>query len=118
MNKFLNNPQNKPFHSSGLARVAHGDAIGSASKQTFSQRAHVNRNRKVVNHYRDSIVVRGGQGSPLANQGQKIDIVKPFNQDRRSIRGLNSSDATGGPRTAPPAPRFVEPPARGYNPYQ
>lgn len=116
MNKFLNNPQDRPFHSSGLARVAHGDAIGAASQQTFSQRTHVDRNRQVVNHYRESMVARGDLGSPATRRsGQRIDIVKPYNRDRRSIRGMNNPGAASG--VQPPAPSFIEPTSRGYNPY-
>lgn len=123
MNKFLNNPSDRPFHSSGIARMARGNAIGATMGGGISraQRVQIERERRHIREYRESIVAqRNGQlHDPNA---PKIDIVKP----RRVRPTTSSNDQTrrqqfnSGAQMAPLPSKpqgFVEPPSRGYNPY-
>lgn len=93
--KFTNNSE-KPFHSSGYAKVANGDAIGSTSSESFSQRRMINRYRRAVGNYGDSHVARGGSPGVRGSVPRTSRVEKP----------------------AQPPRGFVEPPVRKYNPYQ
>jgi hypothetical protein len=117
----LNDEPDKPFHSSSYAEAASGDAIGSASPQPFSERYQIDRQRSLVQRYRDSHVARM-HGRTDGN----VDVVKPFTgiasrslASRRRITGSKKQPGQSSP-TTPPRPAgsgFHEPPARPYNPY-
>jgi hypothetical protein len=99
INKFVNSPD-KPFHSSGYAEIANGGAIGSTSAESFRQRLGINRNRQAIRSYRDSHVA-GGNNEPRAVQAE-----------------VHASSWQRTPGVQVPArPRFTEPSARTYNPY-
>jgi len=115
IHRFINqHDPEKPFHSSGYARTAHGDRIGSASTQSFSERARVERSRQAVRKYHDSHVARGhGQQT---YRYAPIDIVKPSRPDgSRSVRPSSTAATPDVP--VAPRPTFQEPSATRYNPY-
>lgn len=102
INQFMNNTE-KPFHSSGYADVANGGAFGSVSAQSFEQRARIERNRQSVRRYHDSHIGRGSlQFRPEISLPQRT-VGVPTAVPRRNV---------------PSRRRFIEPPARSYNPYE
>jgi hypothetical protein len=114
INKFANTPGSDDkafFHSSGYAEAAHGTNLGVGSAQTFNQRHHIERNRRAVGRYRDSMVA-GGPGE----QEKESRVAEPgsYSRDKLQVEPRQNyrSDATPIAR-----PTFVEPPARKYNPY-
>lgn len=57
LNKYIvKNDGNRPFHSSGYARVANGDNVGSTSDITFNQRLEIDHNRRLVGSYKRSLI--------------------------------------------------------------
>ena len=121
ISKFANHLPEKPFHSSGYAKVARGDNIGSTNAQPFSERLQVERKRQVVKRYHDSMVAHNHHSRLLSrlNRSDAPDRgVQSYQapQDRQSPR---SAPAQQRPQQAPPPParKFTEPPKRGYNPY-
>ena len=122
MNKFLNNPSDRPFHSSGIARMARGNAIGATMGGGISraQREQIERERRHIREYRESLVAqRNGQ---LHNpNAPKIDIVKPRRSKPTPLTS-NRQQFNSGAKTTPQLNQtksqgFAEPPSRGYNPY-
>lgn len=56
--RFGNNKADKEvFHSSGIVAGEVAKTLGSTSKETFEQRKQIERNRRVVNKYRNAGVV-------------------------------------------------------------
>lgn len=98
---FFNKPDAAAMHSNDMAKVADGNqpSFGATSKQSFRQRLGIERNRKHVGSYSQ------------ANMHHEYRSVAK----QQSVDG--ASPAAG---TTPihPTPRFQEPPARKYNPYQ
>lgn len=124
MNKFLNNPDDKHFHTSAFARVAQGDAIGASGTQSFAQRTGIDGNRTVIRRYRDAIVARGPQpdlparDDALSSTSAYRRAAVPVTPSRR-VGEAKTGGFAAGPLQAPIQPtHFVEPPTRGYNPYQ
>lgn len=93
------------FHNSGYAEAAYGNSIGATSSQSYSQRAHIERNRQHVNAYSSSMIgARLGYSRP-----RSVSYDTP-----RSGRGQIAPPARSN--TQAPVHRFQEPPQR-YNPY-
>lgn len=47
-------PEQDAFHSSGFAKVASGNRVGTVSRDTFAQRRQADINRRVISNYRQS----------------------------------------------------------------
>lgn len=111
INKFANLPDDDvSFHSTGYAEAAHGTNIGSTSVQTFAERHYMERNRRAVGRYRDSMVA-GGPGQQ-ERESQVSDNMS-YGRDRLQVQSRNPTSGI----TPITRPTFVEPPARKYNPY-
>lgn len=108
LNKHTFNDNNKPFHSSGYARVASGDRIGSVSSISFNQRQHIDNNRQTIDLYKRSAMGRA-RGVLKAKQFDRPTASPNENKNSNSLQQYNSS--------APVVRRFTEPSSRGYNPY-
>ena len=108
----------RSVHSSEYARTAYGPRIGSITPQVFSDRLSVERNRQVVNSYRNS----------------KIGAVSPHAIDKASSgirRGSDTAAQSGSSSrfdrqsrldstinaTKPRHQSFNEPAGRNYNPF-
>lgn len=124
MNRFLNNLDSTPLHSSGLAKAG-GEGLGATSPQSFNQRRAIDRNRTTIKRYHDSSVARVIRAAetpadPLT-QPPRPSAVRADRSQRATRAGFNAAGGTARPSLGalPTAtPRFSEPPARGYNPYQ
>jgi hypothetical protein len=97
----------RPFHSSGYAKVSQGNTLGSTNAQTFGDRAHIEKNRSAINGYRASMV---GQGYVHQNMQSRTGGVVPARPTTFSAL------RPGGTIKAQPRPTFREPPTR-YNPF-
>jgi hypothetical protein len=126
LNKFTNNLDDAPLHSSGYAEVSNNKQIGATSPQTFSQRLHIERNRQSVGRYHDSMIANGHHRnmhyqraavSPAPMRSEQPEATtRPFTNSRtirRPAGGLISDVVKPTMRQS-----FSEPPARGYNPYK
>jgi len=118
ISKFLNDPNDKPFHTSGYAEIAHGGAIGSTSSQSYQQRTRIDRNRQSIQKYRDSLIA---QTHAHRNTHPQIDLTTSTAHAPLSRQQLNATPSTPG--VAPIAPKKVARPtfkdsnSRGFNPY-
>ncbi len=108
---FVNDPDEKPFHSSGYAEVAGSGAIGSTNSQSFRQRHYIERNRKHVNRYGDSFIATGLHAR---EEFQKMNSSREESKKRRGQPEKPSP--LKGRISQPPRRHFSEPPPR-YNPY-
>jgi hypothetical protein len=109
LNKHIvTNDTSKPFHSSGLARVANGDHVGSTSNVSFNQRQHIECNRRLVYGYNRS-VLGGAYGLFRSN------FVKNSSLRRATSEGDNQTPSSLG--SAPRSQSSPETPARNYDPY-
>lgn len=103
INKFVNPNQDRSlFHTSGYAEVAHGNSIGATSAQSFQQRRHLERNRRSVRRYGDSMLAGGHMRSSARHELTKNPRTSPGRTSSLNVT----------PRT-----QFREPGGRGYNPY-
>ena len=112
IDKFISNTSKENiFHSNGLAKVRDGDALGSASAETFNKRSQINRGRQTIRRYTDSMVgqmhMRGSSSRP------QLDAHNPI---ERSDPHASRHNALGSMPNIPPR-SFKEPPTRGFNPY-
>lgn len=103
--RFVNNSE-KPFHTSGYAKAAHGDRIGAVSAQSFSQRLSVHQTRQSVRAYKESMVARGSNIPKMAS---------PVTPDRAQLR-VDSRMPSQAPQRQQGS-GFREPSARTYNPF-
>jgi len=133
ISKFVNNPGEKPFHTSGYARVAQGNAMGVASTQSFAQRQRIEKNRQLIQQYRDSQVANGSHlreelqrrlDAPQDTTGDAKDKHhrrRFATNNRQAFNSGNASSATppSAKQSSPLVQRtpFKEPPKRGFNPY-
>lgn len=124
--------QEKPFHSSAYAKMSGGEAMGTASSQSFSQRRRIERNRRTVGRYSDSYIAqRGGhlqdalrhrlespEDDDTATDKPRI-LIPPrrFGGNETNISAPEQPSSSQKLRTSPRS-SFREPPTRGYNPYQ
>lgn len=119
INRFVNNRDiTKPFHSSGYARVANGDQLGATSPESFNTRLSIDKNRKTIRKYRESLVAQG-QKRPIAS-GDNVVYVMPTTPDNpRQKANVRSLPAVERRPITPSVPRdlFREPPARNYDPF-
>lgn len=104
--RIVMNSDDRPFHSSGYARVANGNRIGSVANVSFDKRQQVEKNRQKVDSYRRSTV-----GNPYGVLRAKR-YVKPTTPTLGAKNSLQSNNATAPARRA-----FNEPGGRSYNPY-
>lgn len=102
---------NSTFHSSGFARVAGGDRIGSTSTVSFNQRLQIDKNRQLVNGYERSAIAnsRGVLRAKTFNRDAAKSNIRGFAD--RSLQQSNSAGSSSIPH------HFSEPTSRGYNPY-
>jgi hypothetical protein len=118
IHQFFKQDDNNFFHSSTYAKVARGEQLGTMSVQPFTDRNQVDRNRKMVKRYHDSIVARQ---QSHASGLTRIDVVLPTSRvpdDTASPSRQQSNTIPARPSVAPMrAQTFHEPPTRGYNPY-
>lgn len=56
LNKHIVTDGSQPFHSNGIARVANGDRIGSASNMSFEKRQQIEKNRQNIAGYNRSVI--------------------------------------------------------------
>lgn len=119
INRFVNNRDiTKPFHSSGYAKVANGDQLGATSPESFNTRLSIDKNRKTIHNYRESLVAQG-QRRPIASV-DNVEAVIPTPPDNpRQKANVRSLPAVGRGPIMPSVPRdsFREPPARNYDPF-
>ena len=101
-NKYLGQQNKNIFHTSGYARLAQGGVIGSTSTETFERRRQIERNRRAVRRYGDSLIGRGHMREVAQNSTQNPMRYGGSYSPRSSVQAP--------PRT------FHEPPPR-YNPY-
>jgi hypothetical protein len=116
LNKFTNNLDSTPLHSSGYAEVAAGGSMGSVSSQSFAQRRQIERNRRAIGGYHTSRVATAHHRSL---QYSSMDVA----QQRPETAADDTRPGYGAMRSLPrpavsPRQRFTEPPARSYNPYK
>ena len=123
-------------HTSGLAQINHNAAVGigggvvprpMVAPSTASLLQHV--------QYKDSLVAVGYREQAVEN---KVTVEEPYMRNERlrgrrprptsridmvnpTRQGYNAANSPAARLTAPQRPSratFVEPPSRGYNPYQ
>ena len=126
---FVDHKDDKPFHSSGYAEVAHGGSIGSTSSESFSKRHTTEQNRRHIRRYSDSSVARGGDHlrNEIRHRLEGPDSLKSAGDPRHRTMDRQAFNTRGGAQSAPsprpepaaPPPKrgFSEPPGRSYNPY-
>ncbi len=101
LNKYIvKNDDTKPFHSSGFAKIASGDRLGSTASISFEQRQRIERDRRFVGSYQRSAI---GQS--------KIQLPA-----RRTIR-LKPVNAPLGRQSRSPQIRAAKLPIRHYDPF-
>lgn len=112
------------IHSIGYAAVDGAGAIGGASGggRSLDTRRRLNNQPRVVGSYQFSEIGRRSQGVKARTADQKAGRVYDASSGSFGDRAQISSGQRGGvvqERQAPSAPqrRFVEPPARGHNPF-
>lgn len=103
----ISDDNNKPFHSSGYAKVASGNRIGSVGVDSFSQRQNIEKNRQKIGMYRRSAI---GNSYGVARAKQYVRPDHTADANSGSLQQHNS--------ITPITPRrFTEPSGRSYNPY-
>jgi hypothetical protein len=116
LNKFIHNAEGTPFHSSGYAESANGGSIGSTSSQTFGQRTHIERNRRAVRRYGDSLIGQNymreaTQTGTSASHSEQRPVMDVPSRQQFNI------GTPGSGLAPPPRSSFREPPSRPFNPY-
>jgi hypothetical protein len=99
--------------------VASGENIGAVSAETFGQRRHVERTRRAVGRYGDSMIGRGHMrevakpqmDNPL-RQSEVGAEAPPARQRFNAGNGVPNRGVVNIPKRT-----FSEPSARRYNPY-
>ena len=119
-NKFINQPGRGVFHTSGYAKVAQGDSIGATSAESFDRRLRVDRNRRAVGRYGDSMIGRNYMREEVKGA---LDASNPLKQSEASAapqvssrQRFNAGGTTPVRGVSIPKRTFTEPPKR-YNPY-
>jgi len=102
------------FHSSGYARVARGNTIGSMSVQPYGQRSYLERNRTSVRRYGESMMAQSYLDRGTGTVGADPTGIS----SRSSGYGMRSRGSLSSPSrvSAMPQRTFKEPPPR-YNPF-
>lgn len=105
IHKFVNlNQSGSSFHTSGYAEVAHGNAMGATSAESFQRRRHLERNRTSVRRYGDSMIAGGHMGN--VSRGRLAQGSRPNTSGR--VAPLTISKRSTG---------FSNPSGRNYNPF-
>ena len=99
----------KPFHSSGYAKVANGNRIGSVANTSFSRRRYIDQNRSVIGIYKRS-AIGSGYGELRSKR-----VARPVNNQSVDNKTTLQQHNSAPNQTTPM--RFNEPNSRGYNPY-
>ena len=131
INHFTDGIDNPPFHSNGYAKAANGNDIGAASSQSFTQRLHVERNRRHVRKYHNSMIANGHHRH---SQFHRIDVVNnaPERPEQPGVSSRSTSIQGKSPLSGRSGvgrsisgftrpvnrPSFSEPSTRGFNPYK
>jgi hypothetical protein len=107
------------FHSNSYAKVAHGEQLGATSVQSFTERYRIDRNRKMVNRYHDSMVARKDS---VVNGVTKSQANPLFGSESGRSSGVSRQDVNTTTPARPisasmPSRVYREPPTRSYNPY-
>lgn len=102
-----NNDAGAHFHSSGYARVAFGDRVGSTTTESFGARRQIDSSRQLIKGYHRSAI----GNSYSAVRAKPVDTSLPA-----STYSVNNRPISG-PRFSAPPRRFNEPTAQKYNPY-
>ncbi len=93
----------KHFHSSGFAKLANGNQIGSTSSSSFDKRRALNENRRVVMAY-DRSALANANYRDRARLGDDSNKISPQIKARPSLSNNRANIAT-------------QPTPRKYNPY-
>jgi len=107
---FVNDKDEKPFHSTGYAEVSGGGAIGSTNSQSFRERHYIEHNRRHVRRYGDSYIATGLHAREELN---RINSIRQRTDETKKSPGHSGRGQIVSP---PRGHGFSEPPPR-YNPY-
>ena len=111
-------PENKEiFHSSEYAKAAFGEALGSTSSLTYTERMRIDNNRVKVKGYRDSMIAREHEKRNrhrMESQLRKTTTVSPTDSLAKPVQKPQGGESS---KTTPVPMKFKEPPSRGYDPY-
>lgn len=116
INKYINVSKEDIFHSNGFARVA-VNSLGSTSTESFARRRHINRNRRAVQNYGDSMI---GRGHMRETARTDLEADNPLRQKEQPDLPVSRQQPVRGPakiKSSIPQRAFKEPPTRGFNPY-
>lgn len=108
---FVNDQDNKPFHSSGYAEVSNSGSMSSTNTQSFGERHHIEHNRQHVRRYGDSFIATGMHAR---DEFQKMNSSREKTEPRHG-RTAKPSPLKG--RTNLPPQRHFSEPSQRYNPY-
>ena len=106
LNKHIVTDDNQHFHSSGIARVANGNRIGSVSTISFEKRQQIEKNRQKIGSYNRSVI---GNYRSVPRTDLKAD--NPIKDIKKTSDSLQKHNSIIKPR------RFSDSPPRGYNPF-
>ena len=110
-NHVIDDNDKKMFHSSGYARVANGNRIGSVANISFNQRQQIEHNRSTIGIYRRSSI-GGAYGALEARRSIRPSINRaPTANKDDSLQKFNSKNQANTQR------KFIEPSPKSYNPY-
>lgn len=122
ISKFIGkNFTDKPFHSNGYAQAAQGERIGSVSQETFNQRQAMQKNRKLIGHYKDARITQNHsydyhtlrQPSYKAHVNGATEHIAKAQAESINPTGNRQSQAPATKRSA-----FNEPSSRKYDPFK
>ena len=99
LSRFVNNLDDTPLHSSGLA------GEGAPAPQSFTDRQQVEQHRNLIQGYQKSLT-----GMARTERGSVRPKPRPGSEPVRPPVTRQQFNAPGGQV-------FKEPPGRGYNPY-
>ncbi len=94
------------FHSSGYARVAYGDRVGSTTTESFGTRRRIDSSRQIINGYHRSAI--GNTYGAVRAKPISVDTSRPLGiNGRPSAQQYNANS-----QVRPSSPR-----PQSYNPY-
>ena len=104
-NHVIDNKQDEHFHTSGVALISRSNKVGSISRETFSQRQDVERNRQKINAYHHSHIGSSYSisGARSAESNNNLHVV-----DKPTLKTVARD---------PVVRHFVEPSNSKYNPF-
>ena len=115
VNRIIDDERAGIFHSSAYGRAQSGDTMGAASTESFSARQKVERNRKTIRNYRDSLVAEQRFKPPEWKNAEAGDSEQQNKADFWGVgtQGSKSGSGSGSGRTAG-AKKAEEGPANLY----